>query len=343
MRASLFPRRLHLQLLSGARVGRYEAPSRNPSQTRHFHPTRPTRLIDESVLLAHGLLQGVHSATSLPWVVSIPLTAVIVRTVVAMPLQIWSVSHKRTQAKLSPLVLAWGRYHQHDVMSQAEQKGIVLGPARAQRKVDRAWKRSTRDLYQRWGVRSWAGYAPFLQLPAWLSMMESIRWMVDAPGGVLRWFQSWAGTIDKESATALIPVAESMYTEGALWFQNLLVADPTWILPITLSASVLMNIRLGWTVPSKEALDGMPRNQARRQRAFKGLRTALQIVACSLAPTMIHAEIPAGLLVYWISSTLFATAQTQILLKTMPIPTPIKPIKGKDVGIKKSALLSQPK
>src|SRR5690606_8129487 len=191
-------------------------------------------------------------------------------------------------------------------------QGKDLGPAASTRLVDKRWKRATRRLYQRWKARPWVSYVTILQLPAWLSVMESLRWMVDGPGGLLRWIQSWGKTVDTESTTALIPVAESMSTEGALWFQNLLVADPTWILPIMLSGAVLTNIRLGWKVPSADVIADMPRKQALRQRAWKGLRTGLQLVACSLAPMMIQAEVPAGLLVYWISSTLFATAQTQI-------------------------------
>lgn len=338
MRPSLLSRPFHFRLRSRGAFGRCEASRTKALQIRHFHPTRPARFIDESVLIAHSLLQGVHSVTNLPWVASIPLTAIIVRTVVAMPLQLWAISHRRTQTKLSPVLIAWGRLHQQNVMAKAKEEGEHLGPVLAQRQVDRRWKKTTRDLYKRWRVRPWANYVPFLQLPVWLSVMESIRWMVDGPGGILRWFQSWVQTVDTESTTALIPVAESMSTEGALWFQNLLVADPTWILPVMLSATVFTNITLGWKVTSKEALADMPRQQARRQRALKGLRTGLQIMACSLAPVMIQAEIPAGLLVYWISSTLFATAQTQVLLKAMPSPPAIKPYKPKDVGVKKSTL-----
>lgn len=336
MRASLVSRPLHLRLRSGARLGRYGSPGAKSLQIRQFHPTRPARLIDESVVIAHTLLQGVHATTGLPWVASIPLTAIIVRSVVALPLQLWAISHRKTEAKLSPLVVAWGRYHQDKVMATAKAEGRDLGPVVSQKRVDRGWKRSTRNLYKRWGFRPWATYAPILQLPAWLSVMESIRYMVDGPGGLLRWLQS--STVDTESTTPLIPVAESMSTEGALWFQNLLVADPIWILPIMLSATVFTNIRLGWKIPSKEALADMPRKQVLKERAFMGLRIGLQFMACALAPVMIQAQAPAGLLVYWISSTLFATAQTQILHKTMPSPPTIKPLKPKDVGFKRSEL-----
>lgn len=336
MRASLISRPLHLRLRAGGRrLGPYGTPGAIALQTRHFHPTRPARLIDESVLLAHSLLQGVHATTGLPWVASIPLTAVIVRTVVALPLQIWAFSHRKTQAKLSSLVSTWAQFHRDKVMATSKVQGINLGPQAANKQMRKGFLRDRNRLYRRWGFRLWVGYAPILQLPAWLSVMESLRYMVDGPGGLLRWIQSWGKTVDTESTSPLIPVAESMSTEGALWFQNLLVADPTWILPVALSATILTNISLGWKVPSKMALDSMPLGQQVIQKAFNVLRSGLQIMALSLAPIMIQAEVPAGLLVYWISSTLFATAQSQILLKAMPTPKPIKPRQPKDIRVKK--------
>lgn len=334
MRASLVSRPLHLRLRSGARLSQHGQPGARLLQIRQFHPTRPARLIDESIVLAHGLLQGVHATTGLPWVVSIPLTAIIVRSVVALPLQILARSHTRKQAQLNSVVIAWGHYHKDRVMATAKEQNLNLGPAAAKRRVDRAFRRRTHDLYRRLGVWPWVGHLPFLQLPAWLSVMESIRYMVNGPGGLLRWLQSCFTTIDTESTTPLIPVAETMSTEGALWFPNLLVADPFWILPIMLSATILTNIRLGWKVPSKEAIAEMPRRQALVQRAWIGLRSGVQVLACVLAPTMIQAQVPAGLLVYWISSSLFATAQTQIMLKAMPIPPTVKPCNPKDVRVK---------
>ena len=335
MRAALISRSPHLRLRLRGSLGRYKATRTTALQIRHFHPSKPTRLIAESVLVAHSLLQGVHTITHLPWVASIPLTAIIVRSIVAIPLQIVSMFHGRAQQTLSPLVIAWGRYHQLQVMSKAQAAGLALGPTLATRKVDRAWKRSRRGLYWRMGVRPWFTYLPFLQLPVWLSVMESIRWMVDGPGGLLRWLQSWTGPVDTASATPFIPVAESMSTEGALWFPNLLAADPTWTLPIMLSATLLTNITLGWKVPTKEATAELPRPLALRSVAFSGLKSILQMLAVGIGPLAIVNEIPAGLLIYWISSTLFATAQTQIMAKvirTTPPPTPIKP---KDVGVVK--------
>ncbi|KAK2763890.1 hypothetical protein FQN54_009508 [Arachnomyces sp. PD_36] len=215
-----------------------------------------------------------------------------------------------------------------------------LSPSDVQTRAERARRRTERNMYKRWGVHPWLTHAPHLQLPIWLSMMESIRYMVDGPGGLIRWIQALTGSVNMETTAGTILVTESMSTEGALWFQNLLVADPTWILPIMLSATIVTNIRLGWNLPSHEAIAEMLPKQARRQLAIRGLRAGLQIAACALCPTMIRAEVPAGLLVYWISSTLFATIQTQVLLKYKP-PPPVASCHPKDVGFHKPTQLQE--
>jgi inner membrane protein COX18 len=124
-----------------------------------------------------------------------------------------------------------------------------------------------------------------------------------------------------------------MCVEGALWFPDLLVADPTYALPIILSVTVFTNISWGWKLASIASLADMRRQEVLKQLSLRILRTTLQLMAILLGPVIIQAEAPAGLLIYWISSTLFATAQTQFLSKAMPLKALPQPCRPKTVAV----------
>ncbi|PGH27543.1 hypothetical protein AJ80_00784 [Polytolypa hystricis UAMH7299] len=320
MRAHLYLRpasfaRFPSQLRSGLR-------NQGPAfqQSRLFHPSQPCRLLDTSVTLANGLLEGVHSVTGLPWVVSIPLTALIVRSTIAWPLQVWAHRQYRQKAILGPILVAWSRRFQDLVMLESFRKGEHIPPAVAEKRVLLKNKAKKRDLYKRWGLWNWSGRAPMLQLPIWLCMMESIRRMVGMQdGGILTIITKW---LDSNANLPSIPTVQSMASEGALWFPDLLAYDP--ILPIFLSATLLSSIHVGFKVKPLKEIRMLPMGKERTFATMGwSLRRGAQIMSVLLIPIMHGAQAPAGLAIYWISSSSFATMQALILKKVIynpPIP-----------------------
>lgn len=283
---------------------------------RHFHASRPNQLINEAVVLAHDLLDGVHSVTGLPWAASIPLTAILVRLTIATPLQIWSVSNARKIQKLSPLMVAWGKLYQGSVLNAARANGLYISPGVAQTQANMLFEKKRKAMYKRWKVLWWTRYMPLLQLPVWLAMMESIRRMVGMSGGLLSIVQGW---VEGSPTAPNIPVVQSFSTEGALWFTDLLAADPYGALPVILSAAVFTNVTWGWKVKTPEEIAKMHFRRQRILARVSGiLKRSFQFSALLLWPVMTYSEIPAGMLIYWISSTVFATAQTQIIPKVLP-------------------------
>ncbi|WEW55418.1 hypothetical protein PRK78_000849 [Emydomyces testavorans] len=280
-------------------------------------------MINEAVLLAHNLLEGVHSATGLPWAASIPLTAVLVRLTVAMPLQVWALSHSRRMKKLDPLLIGWGRFFQGAVMADATKNRIFLTPRAAELQSQRLLRKKRKELYKRWKIHRWTRYAPWFQLPVWLAMMESIRRMVGTSGGLLSIIQSW---VEKSPNTLNVPIDQSLSTEGALWFPDLLAADPHGVLPVILAATVFTNVTWGWKTKTPEEISKLPYKKEKIMAHGLGvLKRTFQASALLLWPVMTMSQVPAGMLIYWISSTLFATAQTQTLPKMLgakPMPTP---------------------
>ncbi|EAS32999.3 membrane insertase COX18 [Coccidioides immitis RS] len=294
-------------------------------RVRHFHSSRPNQIINETVVLAHNALESVHSVTGLPWAVSIPLTAVLVRLTIAMPFQIWSLSHSSKMKKLNPLVVGWGRYFQGAVLTKAAVNRAYISPNAAEIQSQLLLRKKTKELYKRWKIRPWTRFAPLFQLPVWLTMMESMRRMVGMTGGLLSIVQGW---LEKHPEAPNVPMVPSLYTEGALWFPDLLAADPYCALPVILSAAVFTNVTWGWKIKKREDIPKLPTRKERiAAHTMRVLKRAFQASALFLCPVMIASEVPAGMLIYWISSTLFATAQTKALPKiisTKSIPAPCK-------------------
>ncbi|EGD91168.2 hypothetical protein H112_00968 [Trichophyton rubrum D6] len=324
---SLMRPRLGFPALRSFRCGRVSiaAPSR-----RNFHASNPNRIIDSSILVAHDVIQGFHSITGLPWVLSIPLTAITVRCCVALPLQIWSILKTRQLQRLNPLLLTWSRVCQKKAMDEAIMKGRHLFPKTIEASWQQDFKLKRKELYKRWKIRPWASYASILQLPVWLAMMESLRRMVGMSGGLLSIIQSWIES--KVDGARIIEVEPSMAIEGALWFPDLLIGDPTHALPVILAATMFTNVTWGWKVKSAAEISKLQRSEAIRERAFKILKRVLQGLSIWLAPVMIYSQAPAGLLIYWISSSTFATAQTQIVRRVMQTKAPPAPCREKSVG-----------
>ncbi|KAK2734983.1 hypothetical protein FQN55_002311 [Onygenales sp. PD_40] len=288
-------------------------PARNRSiaqQTRNFHPSRPSHdLITPCIESAHALLQGVHSFTGLPWVASIPLTAVLVRSVTSIPMQYYSVAQRNKRARLVPALRTWAEVEKRRTAAKLQENGdrLLLGS-----ELTTAVQFNIRqsDLFERHGVRPWASYLPLLQLPVWLSFMESMRAMVGWDAGLFGKLHEW---LYPGAAKAQIPVDASLSTEGMLWFNDLIAPDMYYILPLTLSATMFTSVTWGWK----------PDFVNHETMAF--VRLILQIVAITVGPVFFFSEIPAALLVYWIFSSATAIIQSQLLKRFMPLPDVPKP------------------
>ncbi|KAJ5298571.1 26S proteasome regulatory subunit rpn6 [Penicillium atrosanguineum] len=289
----------------------------NRRQIRHFHPTRPTRLVAEVLDVSSGFIHGVHSITHLPWVASIPLTAVIVRMLVGMPLQFITRVNARRERDIAPLIHSWR------IMGTNKMQQL---PAKEQK--DRKKRLSnffivmSKTLSKKWKIMPGYRFLNLLQLPIWLSLMESMRAMTGNQNGIIPYLLSFVS--GQEGAASLPALEPSLATEGALWFPDLLAGDPTGTLPLLLSASIILNIRRGWgiTTPAGDLAD-LPTAQLYRATFFRGLGIFLQILGLNIGMAAFANELPAALMIYWITSTNVATLQTFLLEKYMFMRPPI--------------------
>ncbi|KAJ5670322.1 uncharacterized protein N7477_005685 [Penicillium maclennaniae] len=180
----------------------------------------------------------------------------------------------------------------------------------------------SKSLAKKWKIMRGYRFLNLLQLPVWLSLMESMRAMTGNQNGIIPYLLSFVS--GHENAASLPALEPSLATEGALWFPNLLAGDPTGALPLLLSASIILNIRRGWgiTTPAGDLAD-LPTAQLYRATFFRGLGVFLQILGLNIGVAAFANELPAALMIYWITSTNVATLQTFLLEKYMFMRPPI--------------------
>lgn len=316
-------------------------------------------------MAAHYVLQEIHSLSELPWVYSIPLTALLVRAVIATPLQILNLSATKKIMEINPLLHAWRHTCRHKVLKEAARVRAILPPAVAEGLVRQNLKKKQKELYKRWRIIKSVRYLPILQLPVFLAFIEDLRRMCGMEGLLShldKWYKgsemaSQEGAVSASPAEItsiddaaigpahpnaslaesqpLIPIEQSFSTEGALWFPDLLAADPTWTLPLVLSAVVFTSVSIGSKAPLKATSGELAGLALARYRFAASLRFTLQLLALSLGPIMIQTGAPAGLMIYWISSSLFATVSSYfITTKVIVLKPPVTPCRPKRVGMR---------
>ncbi|EPE36568.1 hypothetical protein GLAREA_08731 [Glarea lozoyensis ATCC 20868] len=292
-----------------------------PPSCRAFHASPRPQFLETVISPAHALFEGIHSVTGLPWAFAIPLTALTVRTILVLPLTIYTRRILQKQAELAPVVQAWIPRLQKEARTEAGHMGPVAAQAVMLKKI----RRKTIEVYGRWGCQRYKNYlVPLLQLPIFLTAMECLRMMSGYNSGLLSIIATSLGG----DAVALVDVEKgltswftpSLATEGDLWFPDLTKPDPELRLPFIFSGVMLLDVmfwnRKGHT-PSKWSTRG---------------RRTLGIMALAAGPLLLN--LPSSMLLYWISSSIFAKGQAFLLNKLMPlkIVAPCKPKKPLRIG-----------
>lgn len=310
---------------------------KTPRHIRHFHPTRPAPFINEVLEVSSSFIHGVHSVSGLSWALSIPLTALIVRTTVAMPLQMFSRAQARKERDLLPLLNSWSKYYSQDLLRKKAQSPDSILPPDIRRDLAKNIKKKREELHKRFEVVPYWKGLNFLQIPVWISIMESLRAMSGNDKGLVPYLLS---LVEPASSTTSSPVhlavEPSLATEGALWFPDLLAGDATGILPAALTLSILLNVRTGWKVPPLRDLADLPKPELAKQFIYRGIRTFIQFLALNVGLSAYVSGMPSALMIYWITSSNVATLQTLFLEKYMFAKKPLKPWKQIFIAFPKS-------
>ncbi len=300
-------------------------------QRRSFHNTPPTQFLEAVLLSIHDVLTGLHSITGLPWAATLPLTALLMRVCFVLPLQV--ANHRATQRQLdlAPLLNAWRQNLQRKVMADFGGQG----PRHTNMALQRGIRAKRTELYQRWGCRRWKNWLPIAHFPIWLAVIETIRRMAGAGEGLLGWATSMVRDegvnadrdtiLDAISASAVVPVEASLADEGALWFPNLLLPDPTLVLPFVLSAALFTSVHLN-TRPKAPDSVVLPPSVARKR-----MERAAKLIALAVGPLTL--QVPSAIMVYWISGSVISIGEYYLRARLVPFRSPIPPCKPRAGGI----------
>ncbi|KAF1358746.1 hypothetical protein EJ07DRAFT_166617 [Lizonia empirigonia] len=278
------------QLLSRSHVPPYAPNIRPPTRAFHASAPREDPVLDAILYLPHEMITLIH--TQVPWYAAIPASAFLLRATLVTSLGRWSRSLMARYIGLQPLRQALARHKRDEIF----KLGGFRTPKEAKIRTQQEVKQVVHKLDSRWNVTLKGQIAwTLLQIPIFFTMAEIIRKMCGARDGLLSLvisiFKSKVANMDGLSPVGLDTYFEpSMAYEGILWFQDLTMADPTGALPFIVSGLMFSNIYF--------TKNTSPSNSSTTQTA---IRRTLLGVALLIGPMC--QNLPAGLMLYWASST----------------------------------------
>lgn len=313
MALSSRPRTVYLAKLQQSLISYTSVTHRRP-----FHVTSPNLLLNETFAATHSLFQNLHTVTGLPWVVTLPVTGFIIRFFVIGPISTYSHIIGQRRTALQPLKNAWLQ----TIRRKTVEEHSKLGPSECNRIVSKTFAAKTSEIDSRHGTQIWKGFLPYIQIPVFLTMIETLRKMCDTNPGLLGLLIRSTGNAENGDPSnpeeqidhSKVLLEPSLANEGALWFPDLLVPDPLLILPFILSGSLLANI----FYHSRQV---QSKNKWQRR-----INNSLKILALAIGPLTL--QVPSAMIVYWISTSAFALGYSVILqrrIPLVPVVTPCKP------------------
>ncbi len=269
---------------------------------RSFHATSRCCFVEECLVQTHTLINGLHNLTGLPWAASIPLTALLTRALVILPIQRYSYTINMRQLRLQPS------------MEEAVSAAQATLSKTARDKEDITLATLARVVRQKFrkehGIQRWKRHLSIIQFPIWFVVMETLGRMAGTEHGMLGLvWRSITGGRSPDLGTsdaAAIPIESSFVAEGMLWFPNLLLPDPSLLLPFMLSATLVTSANLFSQRVSSPA-STRPREVVLslpiRRKAY-GLRLSRLRKLLALAAGPATLQFPSAMTLYWISSAL---------------------------------------
>jgi inner membrane protein COX18 len=143
----------------------------------------------------------------------------------------------------------------------------------------------TRELYYNEGCHPLkVTILPWIQIPLWITISLALRNMSGAYPG----------------ATTSSSLMSSLSNEGILWFPDMTLPDPLFILPFILSAANIINIEM----------HSLKRKQ---QGKFQRISTKFFRVL-SVGMGVIASQLPSAMTLYWSTSSLYSLIQNSLFM-----------------------------
>ncbi|EFX02035.1 mitochondrial export translocase [Grosmannia clavigera kw1407] len=206
------------------------------------------------------LLEHVHVYTGLPWWASIGLTVLLFRSAIFFP----SLTAAEQSARFQKLRADPKYAAAMTEMQQSAMRGGQLAQGRAME-----LRMTTKRMQAAAGVSTWKMFIPMINVPFGYGMFRLLRSM------------------------ALLPVP-ALETDGLLWFQDLTVPDPFFVLPIA-SATIMYLI-------FRNNIKYMAPEQAQLMKMMQIVITPVSI--------LVTVKMSAGLTLFFFLSSVLQMVQT---------------------------------
>ncbi|KAG0318966.1 Cytochrome c oxidase assembly protein cox18, mitochondrial [Dissophora globulifera] len=248
----------------------------------------------------HYVLEGLHSS-GLPWWATIFCATFLLRTAITTPVAIYQQRAVGRMMALTPVLQAWLETLKTSVGIDHKVKGLDYASFNAE--IQKAYRAKVKELYSVNRCNPRVSFLlPWVQIPLFVTMSLTIRGMAGYPLPFL--------------GDSSLPAEPGFADGGTLWFTDLAASDPTWIMPIAIGATNLLNVELNGLMMSK--------TPTRNQRIFRNLFRGLAITMIPIA----H-EAPMAICLYWLSSGSYSVFQNLAFrvpsvreyLKMPPLPT----------------------
>ncbi|KAJ2523890.1 Cytochrome c oxidase assembly protein cox18, mitochondrial [Coemansia sp. RSA 2049] len=252
-------------------------------------------------------LESVHDGSLIgfapPWWGVIIGSTVVLRLFVAFPAFVYRQRGIQKMNKFDAVVDGWSALISKQVLKENADK--QLSKHEFQSLARRRISIKRQELLTQHGCHPLLyALVSFAQLPIWISMTFALRRL---SRGVL---------LTSDDGLVVIPPDPGMLTEGLLWFKDLSVVDPTYILPICTCAVYLLNSVLAhhWSKITWDERSSSRENPVRFEDRpeFTKVLTVLSFVF----PFIIGygaAISPAAIPFYWMLSSALRTLQLVLL------------------------------
>ncbi|KAM4621616.1 cytochrome c oxidase assembly protein COX18, mitochondrial isoform 1-T2 [Polymixia lowei] len=263
---SVFPRTVNVRLASNSCGG-------GASWYGSIADSAPVHMTEQ-------LLISSQQITGLPWWASIMCTTLALRTIITLPLGAYQMLIIAKVEALQTEVAELARRLRYEVSVRAKERGWTERHCRYQFKKN--MRRIVSELYIRDNCHPFkASLLVWVQLPLWVCLSLALR--------------NLSLAVD-QSGTAL---QSELSVGGALWFSDLTLPDPTWIIPVSLGVINLLIIEM-FALQRVEV--------SRFQKYITNFMRGISVLMVPIAAT-----VPSSMALYWLSSSVVGLGHNLLL------------------------------
>lgn len=246
----------------------------------HVPVFQPISHVHTPVQVAEQFLLGFQQLSGTSWWFSIAAATLTIRSTVTLPLAAYQTVVLHRVALLQKEISELSLRLRYEVSVRAKELGWSERTCRYQFKKN--MRRIVSELYIRDNCHPFkASTLVLVQVPIWISLSLALREL----------------SLDSSAVYSVL-------TEGgALWFKDLTVPDPTWIIPVSLGFTNLLLVELA-------SLQQKPVSG----RFQKVLLNFFRAVSLLMIP--VSAYVPTCMSLYWLTSSLVGFGHNMILRST---------------------------